>query len=111
MSVKFQSTRAPVSIEVPTYPNLNLLAHAQMEELEIGSQCGGHGICGADRIQVRALRGQLSEPTGAEQKHLGAEALAAGWRLGCQCYPQSDDAEIEVGIPPAQPPVALNLNG
>ncbi len=102
MSVKFQTPRrTPATLEVPSYPSLNLLAHAQMEELEIGSQCGGHGICGADRIQVRALHGRLSEPTAVEREHLGEAALAAGWRLGCQCYPQSDDAEIEVDVPPA----------
>lgn len=68
--------------------NLNLLAHAQALELDIGSECGGHGVCGKDRLLVAPEdQGRLSPPTHEERRHLSAELLAQGWRLGCQSYP------------------------
>lgn len=69
-------------------PNLNLLAHAQAIELSIGSQCGGHGVCGGDRVQIPAEdRAYFSEITAEEKTHLSPEELAHGWRLACQCFP------------------------
>ena len=97
--VRFFRHTHPSSLEVPTYSSLNLLAHAQLEELDIGSRCGGHGICGADRVQVKVIRGAVSQPNEIERKHLNASELAAGFRLGCQCYPENDDSEIEVRVP------------
>lgn len=75
--------------------NLNLLAHAQAIELDIGSQCGGHGICGGDRVRVpgSALLSPVTEP---EREHLSPEELAQGWRLACQCFPERNDAELKV---------------
>jgi ferredoxin len=86
-------------IEVPCYSQLNLLAHAQLEELEVGSRCGGHGICGNDRIKVsKAYRDKLSPITKAEQLHLSKEDLNDGWRLACQCWPVSNESTIEVSF-------------
>ena len=78
--------------------NLNLLAHAQAIELEIGSRCGGHGICGGDRVRIAALASgaSLSPVTEAEREHLSPKELAEGWRLACQCFPESSDAAIDV---------------
>jgi ferredoxin len=78
--------------------NLNLLAHAQAIELDIGSRCGGHGICGGDRIKPdnAAL---LSPITDAERGHLTPEELAQGWRLACQCFPQEGDKNIQIILP------------
>jgi ferredoxin len=87
------------AIDVPCYRYLNLLAHAQLEELEIGSRCGGHGICGGDRVQVEAPADAVSPPTEAEREHLGEELIAQGWRLACQCYPSADDFSIRVTSP------------
>ena len=89
MSVVFGS-RA----QVRCYRNLNLLAHAQMEELDIGSQCGGFGHCGKDRLRVLQGMKFLTPVTDAEREHLSADELAQGYRLGCQSFPQKDDAEI-----------------
>lgn len=80
---------------VPCYRSLNLLAHAQMEELNIGSQCGGHGICGKDRIKVKSNE-PLSPITQIELKHLSKEEIEAGYRLGCQAFPSSDHQEIQI---------------
>lgn len=76
--------------------NLNFLAHAQCIELDIGSQCGGHGVCGGDRIRVTGpMRGRLSPVTVAEREHLSEAELADGWRLACQVFPQQSDLLIE----------------
>src|SRR4051812_4993957 len=77
--------------------NLNLLAHAQTLELDIGSECGGHGICGKDRIRVpEEFRHQFSAVTDEERSHLGPKLLAEGWRLGCQCFPEKSDLDVEL---------------
>ena len=73
--------------------NLNLLAHAQAIELEVGSRCGGHGVCGGDRIRLPVGLTQperLSPITEKERQHLSSEQLAQGWRLACQCFPEGE---------------------
>ncbi|HUP55829.1 MAG TPA: hypothetical protein VM598_00140 [Bdellovibrionota bacterium] len=80
--------------------NLNLLAHAQAIELDLGSECGGHGVCGKDRIQLDpASRGFVSPVTDEEREHLSAAELADGWRLGCQCFPESNELRIGARVP------------
>ncbi len=78
-------------------PQLNLLAHAQSIELDIGSVCGGHGECGRDRIQISPEdRAYFSPPSPSEREHLSAEELASGIRLACQCFPEREDLQITV---------------
>lgn len=45
--------------------------------------CGGHGKCGKCKV---IARGELSEVTDAEKKHLTANELASGIRLACLTY-------------------------
>jgi len=79
------------------YGRLNLLAHAQILELDVGSECGGHGVCGSDRVRPRPEdSAKLSPLTEEEREHLSSEEIAAGWRLACQCWPLADDLDIEV---------------
>lgn len=99
MSLIFNKSKSAVQTQTETYRCLNLLGHAQMEELDIGSRCGGHGVCGGDRIKVSAKAGEISPPTEIERKHLSAAELREGWRLGCQCFPERDGAEIRVEVP------------
>lgn len=80
-------------------PNLNLLAHAQTLELDVGSRCGGHGVCGGDRIRVLGAP-PLSEITEAERRHLSEAELAAGLRLACQCFPNDSAISLRVEIFP-----------
>jgi ferredoxin len=79
--------------------NLNLLAHAQAIELEIGSRCGGHGVCGGDRIKV-THQVELSQLTEVEKKHFTPEEIAQGWRLACQCFPEKSNQLIVLSVPP-----------
>jgi ferredoxin len=76
-------------------PQLNLLAHAQAIELDIGSECGGHGVCGGDRVRIpEAFRDDFSRVTAEEREHLSPEELENGWRLGCQCFPERAGLEL-----------------
>lgn len=79
-------------------PQLNLLAHAQILELEIGSRCGGHGVCGGDRVQIRSRAGALNPLQEAEREHLSDEEIDAGWRLACQAFPEQAESAIDVQI-------------
>lgn len=83
---------------VESYRNLNLLAHAQMIELEVGSRCGGHGICGGDRIRVTGDRALFSPITAAEREHLTEGELRDGWRLACQCWIAQDGIDVEAWL-------------
>jgi ferredoxin len=82
------------------HSGLNLLAHAQVIELFIGSECGGHGKCGRDRVIISPEdRTRVSVPTAIESAHLKPEELAAGYRLACQCFPNANDLTITVQLP------------
>jgi ferredoxin len=100
-TVLFQSdpdaTRSKTYLVDFCEPNLNLLAHAQAIELDIGSRCGGHGKCGGDRLRVLGnFENLLSPVTDDERRWLSSSEISEGYRLGCQCFPQSTDAEIRV---------------
>jgi Na+-transporting NADH:ubiquinone oxidoreductase subunit NqrF len=99
MSVRFFRNGKLVS-EVDCYQSLNLLAHAQMEEQETGSECGGYGRCGKDRVQLyREIdRKKVNAYTDAEKKHFKKTELESGWRLACQAFPNEDGMDIEVGL-------------
>jgi ferredoxin len=96
MAVRFYRKGAMVS-EVDCLQGLNLLGHAQIEELETGSECGGHGRCGKDRVWIPELdRKKLNSPTFYENRLLSTEALQSGWRLACQAFPNEDDMDLTV---------------
>jgi len=95
-------------LEVPLDINLNLLAHAQCEEAFLGSQCGGHGKCGADRILILKGQDALSPPTESEKRLLSTQDLHRGVRLACQVFPDQIISDIEAralgrGAHPRQP--------
>jgi len=93
-------TKNKASYTVPFCdPNLNLLAHAQSEELEIGSICGGHGVCGGDKviIDLDVQKKVCSPLTEDERKHLSSAQIAAGYRLACQCWP-NQPTELRVRV-------------
>ncbi|MCC7440968.1 MAG: (2Fe-2S)-binding protein [Bdellovibrionales bacterium] len=102
MAICFQTPQGKVEVEC--YRGLNLLGHAQLAEAEIGSRCGGHGICGGDRVRVDASkRVHFSPPTGDERKHLSPAEINDGWRLACQCYPAVDGLSLDVEAPVGPP--------
>jgi ferredoxin len=96
MSVKFLRKSEILDSEV-CWQGLNLLGHAQMIELFIGSKCGGHGECGADRVRLRPEdQAKVNAPGAVEKSFLSAEELASGVRIACQCFPNEDGLSIQV---------------
>jgi ferredoxin len=103
MSVIFVRQGVRLDSEI-CHPGLNLLGHAQMIELGLGSECGGHGKCGRDRVLLEASElDQVNAPTAIERAHLKPEELKAGYRLACQCFPNAEGLSLSVKVlaPPA----------
>ena len=94
MSVRFKAQDSIHDADL-CLRGLNLLGHAQMIELEIGSQCGGYGRCGKDIVILEEKdQKQVNPPTDIEKVHLTEAELRAGMRLACQCFPDSDGLDI-----------------
>lgn len=99
MAIRFKNLSSLEQTTVDCHQGLNLLGHAQINELSIGSECGGHGVCGKDRVQISMTdQSFFSPPTEKEKKHLTEAELQNGWRLGCQCFPSQDGLDIEVSF-------------
>ncbi len=97
--IRFLRNDAEVGVVDFCDENLNLLAHAQSIELDVGSRCGGHGVCGGDRIQIpEHILSTLSAVTEMERRHLSDAELKDGWRLACQCYLNGADLEFCVAL-------------
>ncbi len=82
-------------------PNLNFLAHAQAVECDLGSECGGHGVCGMDRIRITSTDGsvpKLSPLTEEELRHLTDRERSDGWRLACQVFPESRTGSFVIEV-------------
>ena len=74
---------------------LNLLGHAHLIELDLGSTCGGHGKCGKDRVVLSADdQSKVNALTEIEKVHLSKSELEQGFRLACQCFPNEDRLEL-----------------
>ena len=95
MPLRFRDKRTDRDHPVECFVSLNLLAHAQMLEIDVGSRCGGHGVCGGDRIKLSSQQA-FSEPTEIERKHLSPLELSQGYRLACQCFPEQPDLDAEL---------------
>lgn len=64
-----------------------LFSAAHWMGLPLESTCGGRGTCG--KCRVRLVEGK-AEVSAADQRHLQATELEAGWRLACQARAQGD---------------------
>ncbi len=100
MVIHFKAKNDLLNKKIPCYEKLNLLGHAQIEELSLGSECGGHGVCGKDKIQIiHTDQKKINPPTEEELKLFSKEEIQEGWRLSCQCFPNQNDLEITVSCP------------
>jgi len=80
-------------------PQLNLLAHAQLIELSIGSECGGHGKCGKDRIVIPVESAKnFSQVNSVERGLLSPEEISRGVRLACQCFPEKSNQTVTISV-------------
>src|SRR3990170_2975650 len=84
----------PIGRRAEIDPGETLLAAAQSAGVELVAICGGGGSCATCR--VRLVSGDLSPATASEEYELGADDIAAGYRLACQAVPLSD---VRLDIP------------
>jgi len=63
---------------------MSLLNSFLAAQAPIHTVCGGVGRCGCCRVRIIAGAEGTSRITEAEEKRLGGELLAQGWRLSCQ---------------------------
>jgi len=77
IKVRFQ----PEGREVYVLPETPIIEAAARAGLVIDSPCGGKGICGKCRVEVREGK---AEPTAVEKRIISGEDLKKGVRLACQ---------------------------
>ncbi|MBD3390845.1 MAG: DUF4445 domain-containing protein [Chitinivibrionales bacterium] len=86
-------TFTPAGRHVYVLPQTLLLEAAGRAGIALQTPCGGSGTCGKCRVKVVA--GSCPATT-TEEKRLGADAVAAGYRLACQAHVHS---ELTVDVP------------
>lgn len=86
------STRGEMCIPFTPDSHPNVRELLLLAGLPLRGACGGQGGCGQCRIRLDTA----PPPVVAEIEHLSADALAAGERLACQVYPQTD---LQVYLP------------
>jgi len=61
-----------------------ILEIAREGNVPLRSDCGGRGVCGKCRVVIVDVKGEISEVSEVEKRHLTQEELARGYRLACQ---------------------------
>ncbi len=87
------------NLEIDYNPAISLLINFTIQQIPIGSKCGGRGNCGTCRFKVIAGGEFLLPPNKVEQFRLSESALKNGWRLACQTYAVRD---LKIMIPDAK---------
>ncbi len=80
-SEKLKVTFMPKETSTRVPPGTTLFHAAAWTGQPVESTCGGRGTCG--KCRVRIIEGTTVIGL-ADQEHLSAEEIAAGWRLSCQ---------------------------
>jgi len=90
-------SREPVTITLtdagtplPVEDGVSILGIARQNDIDIMATCGGRGRCRSCR--VKRVRGIATEPAVADLSQLSKDEIGEGYRLACQCYPQSDSS-------------------
>jgi len=98
----------PVGRRTRIAPGDSLLGAAQSAGVGLVSLCAGEGWC--EGCLIRVVEGEASGPTFMEEDYIAVDDLAAGFRLACQTYPESD---VKIDIPPASltTPQRLQVEG
>jgi uncharacterized 2Fe-2S/4Fe-4S cluster protein (DUF4445 family) len=93
-SMAFTIEFQPLGLRLKANEPLNALDAARQAGIQITAVCGGDGTCGKCVIQI--LESKTTHPvTAADQRHLSAAQLEAGFRLACTAT-FSDDIRIYV---------------
>ncbi len=77
---------APLFVEA----GISVLGAARQNDIDIMATCGGRGRCRSCRIKL--VRGSATDPGAADLSQLSKDEIGEGYRLACQCYPQSDSS-------------------
>ena len=91
----YKTVFLPQSRSAVVHSHTTLLEAATAAGVYLEGPCGGKGTCGKCRV---IARGDLSEITEEERKHLSSKEIEAGFRLGCMARVLGD---VEVEIPRA----------
>jgi uncharacterized 2Fe-2S/4Fe-4S cluster protein (DUF4445 family) len=89
---KLRITFLPKGADTRVPPGTTVFHAAAWIGQPVESTCGGRGTCGKCRVRV------VSGPapvTPADQQHLEADEIAAGWRLSCQAEVR-EETTVEV---------------
>jgi uncharacterized 2Fe-2S/4Fe-4S cluster protein (DUF4445 family) len=89
---KIRITFLPKGADTRVPPGTTVFHAAAWIGQPVESTCGGRGTCGKCRVRV------VSGPapvTPADQQHLEADEIAAGWRLSCQAEVR-EETTVEV---------------
>jgi len=84
VTITLTDDAAPLSVEA----GASVLATARQNDIDIMATCGGRGRCRSCRIKL--VRGTATDPGVADISQLSNDEIGEGYRLACQCYPQSD---------------------
>jgi len=86
VTITLTDDAAPFSVEA----GVSILGAARQNDIDIMATCGGRGRCRSCRIKL--VRGIATEPAVADFSQLSKDEIGEGYRLACQCYPQSDSS-------------------
>ena len=89
--IKFIPQNKEIEVETGT----DLLKAADIAGLYIEGDCGGRGTCG--KCKVKIAEGENTKPTKADEKHLSAKEIEAGWVLACQ-HKVENNLVVEIPI-------------
>jgi len=85
---EYRVTFEPSGRSVFVLPGTKILEAAGRAGIALDTPCGGQGTCGKCRARVSRPSGAPAAP--APSRALGAQDIAAGWRLGCATRIDSD---------------------
>jgi uncharacterized 2Fe-2S/4Fe-4S cluster protein (DUF4445 family) len=95
----------PYGLRVAARRGETILSAFRRSGIPLRSECGGRGLCG--KCQVVLQEGAaVTPPTRQEERLLGGEALARGYRLACQAAVLGD---LKVYVPPESRSVLLQV--
>ena len=95
----------PYGLKVAARHGETILSAFRRSGVPIRSECGGRGLCGKCRVALWE-GAAVTLPTRQEERLLGGEFLARGYRLACQAAALGD---LKVYVPPESRSVLLQV--
>lgn len=95
----------PYGLKVAARHGETILSAFRRSGVPIRSECGGRGLCGKCRVALWE-GAAVTLPTRQEERLLGREFLARGYRLACQAATLGD---LKVYVPPGSRSVLLQV--